>query len=123
MVKAYAKAQGLWHDDDTPEPVFTEILVLIWIRRAKFSRPKRPQDRVTLKIYVTLQKMRYVQAGKVGADRTKIQYSTMAITMQHGDVVIAAITSCTNTSNPSVMVAAGLFAKKAVEKGLTANPG
>ena len=122
LVKAYAEAQGLWHDANTPEPVFTEKMVLnLDSVEPSLAGPKRPQDRVSVKDLRHATEEAIRQAGK--SEQMEQKFSNPdGYTMQHGDLVIAAITSCTNTSNPSVMVGAGLVAKKAVEKGLTAKP-
>jgi aconitate hydratase len=122
LVKAYAQAQGLWHDANTPEPVFTDKLVLnLDTVEPSLAGPKRPQDRVSVKDLRHATEEAIKQAGKSEQMEQKFT-NPDGYTLQHGDLVIAAITSCTNTSNPSVMVGAGLVAKKAVEKGLTAKP-
>ena len=122
LVEAYAKAQGLWHDA-SHEPVYSEYLELdLGSIVPSIAGPKRPQDRVLLS------EAKPSFATALG-DYTKNREATAVAevggttsTLTHGAVVIAAITSCTNTSNPSVMVAAGLVAKKAVERGLTSAP-
>jgi aconitate hydratase len=125
LAEAYAKAQGLWRDSDTPDPVFTDTLELdLSTVQPSIAGPKRPQDRVTLKdassaFKTELTKSLGVAANDVGVS-VKVGDRNYAIT--HGDVVIAAITSCTNTSNPYVLVAAGLVARKARALGLTARP-
>ncbi len=125
LAEAYAKAQGLWRDSDTPDPVFTDTLELdLSTVLPSIAGPKRPQDRVTLKdassaFKTELTKSLGVAANDVGVT-AKVGDRNYAIT--HGDVVIAAITSCTNTSNPYVLVAAGLVARKARALGLTARP-
>jgi aconitate hydratase len=125
LAEAYAKAQGLWRDSDTPDPVFTDTLELdLSTVQPSIAGPKRPQDRVTLKdassaFKTELTKSLGVAANDVGVS-AKVGDRNYAIT--HGDVVIAAITSCTNTSNPYVLVAAGLVARKARALGLTARP-
>ena len=116
LVEAYAKEQGMWRDSNTPDPVFTETLHLdLSDVEPAISGPKRPQDRIALAEakagFAALEPSRKSEKVK-GADYT----------LDNGDVVIAAITSCTNTSNPSVMVAAGLVARKALEKGLEVKP-
>jgi len=114
LVEAYAKIQGLWYEKNMEDPVFTDVVEIdLDTVRPSLAGPKRPQDRVDLnETKETFNKL-LEETGKThGKDNTN--------EMQHGDVVIAAITSCTNTSNPSVLMAAGLVAKKAVEKGLTA---
>ena len=125
LVERYSKEQGLWRQDDV-EPVFTETLSLdLSCVTPSMAGPKRPQDRVDMKD-VSKSYFAGFPADKPGATTAKIAPATgnVATIMKseteitHGDVVIAAITSCTNTSNPSVMIAAGLVAKKAYEKGL-----
>lgn len=122
LVEAYSKAQGLWRDSQSPEPVFSSSLHLdLSSIKPSLAGPKRPQDRVALADVPAA----FEQAAKNyydDADKDKAATTAADFTMHHGDVVIAAITSCTNTSNPSVMVAAGLVAKKAIEKGLTCKP-
>ncbi len=119
LVEAYAKAQGMWYDKNSTDPVFTDTLALdLSTVEPSLAGPKRPQDRVTLpQMSETFNKL------LTEAKRSQETYKTDAgYDLHHGDVVIAAITSCTNTSNPSVLMAAGLLAKKAVEKGLKAKP-
>jgi aconitate hydratase len=127
LVEAYSKEQGLWHDASV-EPIFSEYLELdLSTVVASIAGPKRPQDRIaltnakesfrgTLKSYVNAE----APLASGGAPFTLADGTTSA--MDHGHVAIAAITSCTNTSNPSVMVAAGMLARKAVERGLSAKP-
>jgi aconitate hydratase len=130
LVETYAKAQGLFRTDDSPEPVFSDILELdLGTVVPNLAGPRRPQDRVALsdaKASFTdwlAQSARPAAAarpaggggGTAVAERTKTGVSD-------GAVVIAAITSCTNTSNPAVMIGAGLLAKKAVERGLARKP-
>ncbi|MDP7668606.1 MAG: aconitate hydratase AcnA [Rhodospirillales bacterium] len=119
LVEAYAKAQGMWRGDADAEPVFTETLELdLGSVEPSLAGPKRPQDRVSLS---ALAASVGDVLGEMGAGQpTPVEGMDHAI--QGGDVVIAAITSCTNTSNPSVLVAAGLVAKKAREKGLQVKP-
>ena len=127
LVEAYAKAQGLFRTDDTPDPEYTDVLHLdLGDVESSLSGPRRPHDRVAL----TDMKRSFRSAfpdqtaganGNIPLDsETEIEGETHKI--GHGAVVIAAITSCTNTSNPSVVVGAGLLAKKAVEKGLSSKP-
>ncbi|WP_337996715.1 aconitate hydratase AcnA [Oleispirillum naphthae] len=119
LVEAYAKAQGLWRDSATPDPVFTDTLELdMGTVQPSLAGPKRPQDRITLAAAASAFRTAYPTADM--AARFAVQDRDH--TIGHGDVMIAAITSCTNTSNPSVLMAAGLLAKKAVEKGLTSKP-
>ncbi len=123
LVEAYAKAQGLWREADSPDPVFTDMVELdLGTIEPCLAGPKRPQDRVLLSsaapnFMETLTK-------DIGAEKTskKAAVAGQKYELTHGDVVIAAITSCTNTSNPSVMLGAGLLARKAIEKGLTVKP-
>ena len=120
LVEAYAREQGLFHDEKTPEARYSELLSLdLATVEPSLAGPKRPQDRVVL----SKAKESFEQAlpslmkpGKGGAKPAVSAPGNGHI--RHGNVVIAAITSCTNTSNPSVMLAAGLLAKKAVERGL-----
>src|SRR5579859_4604689 len=122
LVEAYAKAQGLWRDSASPEPVFTDTLELdLATVEPSLAGPKRPQDRVPL----AGAKAGFAEAlpGLTSGDiKTRVKVQGADYQLGHGDVVIAAITSCTNTSNPAVMIAAGLLAKKAVEKGLWRKP-
>ena len=122
LVQAYAKAQGMWRSDI--EPVFTDTLELdISSVRPSIAGPKRPQDRIILDdaadaFVMTLDK----EFNKLDVSHKRAKVEGEEYSIGHGDVVIAAITSCTNTSNPSVLVAAGLVARKAVERGLTVQP-
>jgi aconitate hydratase len=123
LVEAYAKAQGLWRTD--VDPVFTETLELdLSTVQPSLAGPKRPQDRVLLKDAASAFKAELTKGLGVPANdagvTAKVAGKNYEIT--HGDVVIAAITSCTNTSNPYVLVAAGLVAKKARALGLTPKP-
>lgn len=130
LVEAYYKAQGMFRTDDTPDPVFTDVLELdLSTIVPSLAGPKRPQDRVEL----TAMKKEFneiirtpIDKGGYGLSEEKIAATAdvnhkngKTSKLSTGAVVIAAITSCTNTSNPSVMVGAGLVAKKAVELGLT----
>jgi len=122
LVKAYCRAQGLWRDSSTPEPLFTDTLELDMDSiEPSLAGPKRPQDRVPLSkvdedFNADLEKV-YKKH-----DDPRVAVEGEDFDLGSGDVVIAAITSCTNTSNPSVLVAAGLVARKAREKGLTSKP-
>ena len=142
LVEDYARAQGLFRTDGSPEAVYTETLELdLSIVEPSLAGPKRPQDRVSLssakaafrKALPTMQvPAKAASAGGArqggAASAAAVAQSGVAIAdpvldeIDHGAVVIAAITSCTNTSNPSVMIGAGLLAKKAVDKGLTCKP-
>ncbi|KAA1375939.1 aconitate hydratase AcnA [Aeromicrobium fastidiosum] len=125
LVEAYAKAQGLWHDPDH-EPRFSEYLELdLGDVVPSIAGPKRPQDRVSLT--ESASSFQTALADYAGSsDASNVQSVTLddgtSFDIDHGAVTIAAITSCTNTSNPSVMIGAGLLAKKAVEKGLQRKP-
>ncbi|MBN8829122.1 MAG: aconitate hydratase AcnA, partial [Sphingomonadales bacterium] len=122
LVEAYAKTQGFWLDPEAADPIFTDTLELdMGSVVPSLAGPKRPQDKVILTqvdevfngdLSKTYKKAEAVRVPVEGRDHD----------IGDGDVVIAAITSCTNTSNPSVLVAAGLVAKKAVEKGLKPKP-
>ena len=127
LVEAYSKEQGLWHDPSV-EPLFSEYLELdLSTVVASIAGPKRPQDRISLtdakrSFLATLPA--YVDAKKsprAGAVPVTLADGTQTA-MEHGHVAIASITSCTNTSNPSVMLAAAMLAKNAVERGLSAKP-
>jgi aconitate hydratase len=137
LVEAYAKAQGLFRTDQTPDPVFSETLSLdLSTIEPSMAGPRRPQDRVALKnahtawktaLPIMLESKKKTPTGgtAVVANPNTKALVTMGgknFEIGHGAVVIAAITSCTNTSNPSVMLGAGLLAKKAVEHGLTSQP-
>ena len=125
LVEAYCREQGMFHTENTPQAEYSEHLWLdLGTVESSLAGPKRPQDRVALS-----------QAGESfrqalpslikpsnGAKPVTATANGFTKNLQHGSVVIAAITSCTNTSNPSVLVAAGLLAKKAVEKGLSTEP-
>jgi aconitate hydratase len=147
LVEAYAKEQGLFRVDGAPDASYSEVLDLdLSTIEPSLAGPKRPQDRVTLKraktafqaalptMQVPAKPLKGASAAE-GGSRQGVATATGAVAqsgvavadpdlegLDHGAVVIAAITSCTNTSNPSVMIGAGLLAKKAVEKGLTRKP-
>ncbi len=123
LVEAYAKAQGLWFDPEH-EPVFTDTLELdISTVEPSLAGPKRPQDRVVLsQVASEFATALSGDFGKAGDENTRVPVEGSDFTVGHGDVVIAAITSCTNTSNPSVLIAAGLLARKANAKGLKVKP-
>jgi aconitate hydratase len=124
LVAAYAKAQGMYRTKSTPDPVFTDVLKMeLGSVEPSLAGPKRPQDRVALKdvkkgFAVAMDK----EFGKAAEAGKRVPVEGRKHDLGHGDVVIAAITSCTNTSNPTVMVGAGLLARKAVAKGLTSKP-
>ena len=122
LVEAYAKAQGMFRDTETPDPLFTDTLELDLSEVVpSIAGPKRPQDRIAL----SQAKTKFSSAlggefAKKDSPQVKVEGEDYSLT--HGDVVIAAITSCTNTSNPSVLIAAGLVARKARELGLQSQP-
>jgi len=126
LVEAYAKAQGLWHDEKSPDPIFTDTLDLdLASVEPSLAGPRRPQDRVALsgvaKSFAA--ELPKLAAGRDAAKKggaVAVKDSNYAIA--DGAVVIAAITSCTNTSNPSVMLAAGLVARNAVKRGVKVKP-
>ena len=124
LVEKYAKAQGMWHDPAV-SPRFSEHIELdLSTVVSSIAGPKRPQDRISL----TASKSAFEKvlpsyfSEKTGKSAYPVKVGEKATTIKNGDVVIASITSCTNTSNPSVMIGAALLAKKAVEKGLTSKP-
>ncbi len=120
LVEAYTKEQGLFRTDATPDPVFTDTLELDLAEvEPALAGPKRPQDRVLLR--QAKSSFRKALEG-VPEKRVPVQNNGDRFELGNGSVVIAAITSCTNTSNPSLMLGAGLLAKKAVERGLSSKP-
>jgi len=150
LVQAYAKAQGMYRTKTTPDPIFTDVLKLeLASVEPSVAGPKRPQDRIALKDvkngFATSMEKEFNKGGdgggkdvfelhpsiatapldknfaKAGSSK-RVPVAGRSHDLGHGDVVIAAITSCTNTSNPSVMVGAGLLARKAAAKGLTVKP-
>lgn len=128
--EAYCREQGLFRDENTPDPEFTDTLELDLASVVpSLAGPKRPQDRVALadmkKTFEGALKAPIKERGyelPESALSREAQFGTDGTSMKHGAVVIAAITSCTNTSNPSVLIGAGLVAKKALEKGLNVKP-
>src|SRR6476646_5328792 len=126
LVEAYARAQGLFREPGSPDPDYSETIEMdLSTVEPSLAGPKRPQDRVPLKNA----KQGFAQAlpgmmvaKKSGGDGGVAVAAPPQVAIDHGSVVIAAITSCTNTSNPSVMIGAGLVAKKAVERGLMTKP-
>ncbi len=131
LVEAYSRAQGLFYDADTPDPEFTEVLELDLSEvQPSLAGPLRPQDRVPLG--EMQQRFREALRAPINERGFALDDEALArsavisnghdVEVGHGAVVIAAITSCTNTSNPSVMLGAGLLAKKAVERGLRVKP-
>jgi len=149
LVESYAKLQGMWRDENTPEPVFTDTLALdLGDVEPSIAGPKRPQDKILLSrasqdFHVLMgQHLELNPIGEEGKlldeagqmpphklkeireamDSKAVEVHSHGYHLNHGDVVIAAITSCTNTSNPSVMIAAGLLARNALAKGLKTKP-
>ncbi len=139
LVESYAQAQGLFRTDETPDPVFTDTLELdLATVVPSLAGPRRPQDRVALDVADTafdtaLAKMRDINGSDKASDEDEegghapgflrnVPVEGKDYELTDGKVVIAAITSCTNTSNPSVLIAAGLLARNAREKGLTSKP-
>jgi aconitate hydratase len=122
LVRAYAKAQGMWRDAATPDPLFTDTLELDMATvEPSLAGPKRPQDRVRLSEVDELFNAELEGTYKKSNDN-RVDVAGEAYKIGNGDVMIAAITSCTNTSNPSVLVAAGLVARKARALGLSPKP-
>ncbi len=124
LVEAYAKAQGMFRVKTTPDPIFTDILKLdLATVEPSLSGPKRPQDRIALRDvksgFTNSMEKEYNKGNEL---KKRVPVNTKDYDLGNGDVVIAAITSCTNTSNPSVMIGAGLLARKAAARGLTAKP-
>jgi aconitate hydratase len=117
LVEAYAKAQGLWHDKTVAEPIYSEYVELdLASVEPSLAGPKRPQDRVSLS------QVRGAFRAALGREPLEVHGVDAAERIFDGAVTVAAITSCTNTSNPSVMIAAGLVAKRAIEFGLSVKP-
>ncbi|MBU3078207.1 aconitate hydratase AcnA [Sphingomonas quercus] len=124
LVEAYAKAQGLWRDANAADPVFTDTLALDMATvQPSLAGPKRPQDRVLLtNVDDNFNNELATGYKKTGESDQRVAVDGADFQVGHGDVVIAAITSCTNTSNPNVLVAAGLVARKAHALGLKPKP-
>ena len=145
LVEAYARAQGMWRDEKTPEPIFTDSLELdLATVEPSVAGPRRPQDKVALSkaaeaFSVELAEMVGIDDSGAAADmaeegggandsrvhalaKTEVPVDGADYVLKHGHIVIASITSCTNTSNPSVMIGAGVLARNARRKGLTVKP-
>ncbi len=121
LVEAYTKAQGMFRDEHMPDPVYTDTLELdLGSVVPSLAGPKRPQDRVAMTGLKTAFDEALALHGRTNAASVPVPGKDYELT--DGDVVIAAITSCTNTSNPAVMLGAGLVAQKALAKGLTVKP-
>jgi aconitate hydratase len=132
LVERYFKEQGLFRTENTPDPEFTDTLELdLGSVEPSLAGPKRPQDRVSLTevkrsfrraLEAPIAERGFALSPEQVATKAQVGANGSSIEMEHGAVVIAAITSCTNTSNPSVMLGAGLLAKKALERGLKVKP-
>jgi len=128
LVEVYAKEQGMFRTEDTPDPEYNAVLELdMSTVEISLAGPRRPQDRIVLKnikssFHTTLETLFQVTPPKENSPSPAPSDENWLDQLTHGSVVIASITSCTNTSNPSVMIAAGLLAKKALEKGLKTKP-
>ena len=124
LVEAYAKVQGLWRTVGSADPVFTDTLELdLATVVPSMAGPKRPEGRIPLEgVGAGFVKALETEYKKPGEAKKRAKVDGQDYDLGHGDVVIAAITSCTNTSNPSVLIAAGLLARNAVEKGLAPKP-
>ncbi len=125
LVEAYARAQNLWREDGQPEPLYSDVLDLdLASVEPSLAGPKRPQDRIPLKsAQATYRKHSAELRGADASERVAtVDSDGETYQLQDGAALIAAVTSCTNTSNPSVMVAAGLLARKARERGLNSQP-
>jgi aconitate hydratase len=121
LIREYMKLQGMFRTDETADPIYTDTLELdLGSVESSVAGPSRPQDRVVLKDVPTSFQKSYDSLNL--SDKASVTHNGQTFDMQNGNVAIAAITSCTNTSNPYVMMAAGLLAKKAVEKGLKSKP-
>ena len=124
LVEAYAKAQGMWRESGAPDPLFSDTLALdLGTVEPSLAGPRRPQDRVPLsRAQAAFEEALPTMLAKGASPDAMVPVRGMARELTHGDVVIAAITSCTNTSNPSVMLGAGLLARNARARGLKPAP-
>ncbi|WP_396595094.1 aconitate hydratase AcnA [Brevundimonas sp. R86498] len=123
LVEAYAKAQGLWIDETSEDPVFSDVLELdLSTVVPSLAGPKRPQDKVALDVAAPSFETALGEVFSRAVDAPRMPVAGEKFDLGDGDVVIAAITSCTNTSNPSVLIAAGLVAQKANKLGLKTKP-
>ena len=125
LVEAYARAQGMFHTNESPDAQFSEVLELDMSTVVpSLAGPKRPQDRILLTEAkpAYLRDMTQFTAGRDGSGSASVEYNDEQFELEDGAVVIAAITSCTNTSNPAVMLGAGLLARNAAAKGLRVKP-
>ncbi|MSR08063.1 MAG: aconitate hydratase AcnA [Gammaproteobacteria bacterium] len=126
LIAAYAKAQGLWREDGQAEPLFTDVVSLdLATVEPSMAGPSRPQDRIGLRnLAAAYRKVEAEQTadGKTGTVPVRVTTKGQTFDLANGSVLIAAITSCTNTSNPYVMMAAGLLARNAIQRGLSTKP-
>jgi aconitate hydratase len=123
LVEAYARANAMWRDADTPEATYTDVLALdLDSVVPSLAGPKRPQDRVAMKDLGRVFDEALGLQGRAGDSDARVPVPGTDYDLGHGDVVIAAITSCTNTSNPAVMLGAGLVARKALARGMQVKP-
>ena len=123
LVEAYAKAQGMWREDGQPDPLYTDVLALdLGDVQPSLAGPKRPQDRILLADAAQTYRHQSAELLKRDARSATVTRQGESFELRDGAVLIASITSCTNTSNPSVMVAAGLLARNARARGLRAQP-
>jgi aconitate hydratase len=126
LIEGYARAQGLWRNDGQADPLFSDVLELdMGSVEPSLAGPSRPQDRIALRdlssAYAKIE-AKQVADGKTGAAPVKVTSKGQTFELKNGSVLVAAITSCTNTSNPSVMVGAGLLARNAARLGLKPRP-
>ncbi len=126
LIEAYARAQGLWREDGQADPLYTDVLELdLGSVEPSLAGPKRPQDRIGLRsmasAYAQIEREQAAD-GKTGTEPVPVNHKGESFELANGAVLIAAITSCTNTSNPSVMVGAGLLARNARRRGLRTKP-
>ncbi|MBL8224841.1 MAG: aconitate hydratase AcnA [Chromatiales bacterium] len=126
LIEAYARAQGLWREDGQADPLYTDVLTLdLGTVEPSLAGPSRPQDRIALKDlsarYGQIE-AKQVADGKTGTAPVRVKHKGQDFELKNGAVLIAAITSCTNTSNPYVMIGAGLLARNARRRGLKSAP-
>jgi len=125
LIEAYAKAQGLWRHSGQPDPLYTDTLELdMGTVEPSLAGPKRPQDRIALSVADETYRKHVTDmtADRASGGSSTIELEGEMVELSDGAILIAAITSCTNTSNPAVMIAAGLLARNARKKGLTSKP-
>ena len=125
LIEAYAKAQGLWRHSGQPDPLYTDTLELdMGTVEPSLAGPKRPQDRIALSVADETYRKHVTDmtADRESGGSSTIELEGEMVELSDGAILIAAITSCTNTSNPAVMIAAGLLARNARKKGLTSKP-